>query len=208
MKRAQWVRQALALPLDPRTGSRRPPRCGRPRSPASKPWPDARRGVGTGASRPSWRKESCSLRQVRADTLLPGRKHERFAQIYKGVRVFGGELVRQSDDAGVVSVFGTFYEGMDIDVRPDALGLRPPARLVETPGAPGASHRPRPRARGAARGRGRLRALLEASGLDGQGPRHVLRGRPRRARPHCASATSRRSRRWASGRASSATGRR
>ena len=76
------------------------------------------------------------LRQVRADTLLPGRRHERFAQVYHGVRVFGGELVRQSDDAGVVSVFGTFYEGIALDVRPtlSAGGAR---ALVETPGAPG-----------------------------------------------------------------------
>ena len=76
------------------------------------------------------------LRQVRADTLLPGRRHERFAQVYRGLRVFGGELVRQSDDAGVVSVFGTFYEGIELDVRPtlSAAGAR---ALVETPGAPG-----------------------------------------------------------------------
>ena len=76
------------------------------------------------------------LRQVRADTLLPGRRHERFAQVYRGVSVFGGELVRQSDDAGVVSVFGTFYEGIALDVRPtlSATGAR---ALVETPGAPG-----------------------------------------------------------------------
>ena len=75
------------------------------------------------------------LRQVRADTLLPGRRHERFAQIYKGVHVFGGELVRQSDGAGVVSVFGTFYEGVDLDVRP-TLSAAAARGLVETPDAP------------------------------------------------------------------------
>ena len=76
------------------------------------------------------------LRQVRADTMLPGRRHERFAQVYRGVRVFGGELVRQTDAAGVVSVFGTFYEGIAVDVRPtlSAPGAR---ALVEAPDAPG-----------------------------------------------------------------------
>ena len=75
------------------------------------------------------------LRQVRADTMLPGRRHERFAQVYRGVRVFGGELVRQSDDAGVVSVFGTFYEGMDLEVRP-TLSAGQARALVEAPDAP------------------------------------------------------------------------
>jgi len=76
-----------------------------------------------------------SLRQVRADTLLPGRRHERFAQVYRGVRVFGGELVRQSDDAGVVSVFGTFYQGIELDVKP-TLSAAAARALVESPNAP------------------------------------------------------------------------
>ena len=75
------------------------------------------------------------LRQVRGDTLLPGRRHERFAQVYRGVRVFGGELVRQSDEAGEVSVFGTFYEGIGLDVHPSLTATQARA-LVEAPGAP------------------------------------------------------------------------
>ena len=75
------------------------------------------------------------LRQVRADTMLPGRRHERFAQVYQGVPVFGGELVRQSGEAGVVSVFGTFYEGIELDVRP-TLSAAAARALVEAPGAP------------------------------------------------------------------------
>jgi bacillolysin len=75
-------------------------------------------------------------RQVRSDTLLPGRRHERFTQLYRGVRVFGGEVVRQSDDTGnAVSVFGTFYEGIDLDPRPTLSADR--ARdLVTTKDAP------------------------------------------------------------------------
>jgi len=75
------------------------------------------------------------LRQERADTLLPGRRHERFAQLHRGVPVWGGELVRQSDAAGALSVFGTLYENIAIDTRPT---LSPEAArgLVRTPGAP------------------------------------------------------------------------
>ncbi len=57
-------------------------------------------------------------RQVREDTLIAGRRHERFAQLHKGIPVFGGELVRQSDEAGTVSVFGSYYEGIAVDVTP------------------------------------------------------------------------------------------
>src|SRR5262245_19962960 len=53
-----------------------------------------------------------SLRKVSKDTLLEGREHQRFDQVYKGVPVFGGELVRQLDGARTVSVFGTLYEGI------------------------------------------------------------------------------------------------
>jgi thermolysin len=78
---------------------------------------------------------SLRLRQSRADTLLPGRRHDRFAQVYRGVRVFGGEIVRQSDAAGAVSVFGTFYEGIDLDPRPTLSADRARA-LVEPKDAP------------------------------------------------------------------------
>jgi thermolysin len=57
-------------------------------------------------------------RQVRDDTLIPGRIHERLAQFYKGVPVFGGELVRQWDGVRTVSLFGTLYGGIDRDPRP------------------------------------------------------------------------------------------
>ena len=75
------------------------------------------------------------LRQARADTLVAGRQHERFAQFHRGVRVFGGELVRQSDPAGPLSVFGTFYEGIEIDTRPTLSGEQARAS-VRTPGTP------------------------------------------------------------------------
>ena len=59
-----------------------------------------------------------ATRLVRDDTLIPGRRHERLAQLHRGVPVFGGELVRQSDAAGTLSIFGTFYEGIGVAVAP------------------------------------------------------------------------------------------
>jgi bacillolysin len=58
------------------------------------------------------------VRLVREDTMVPGRQHERLAQFYRGVPVFGGELIRQSDASGTLTVFGTLYEGIHLDVTP------------------------------------------------------------------------------------------
>jgi thermolysin len=58
------------------------------------------------------------LRAVRDDTLLPGRQHARYEQQYKGVPVVGGDLAAQVSGADVVSVFGTLYEGIDLDAVP------------------------------------------------------------------------------------------
>ena len=61
-------------------------------------------------------------RQVREDTMIPGRTHERLVQLHRGLPVFGAEIARQSDAAGTLSVFGTLYEGIDVEVAP---GLSP-----------------------------------------------------------------------------------
>lgn len=53
-----------------------------------------------------------------ADTLIPGRTHERLVQYYKGVRVFGSDITRQTSAGSTVSVFGTLAEGLDLDVTP------------------------------------------------------------------------------------------
>lgn len=57
-------------------------------------------------------------RRVDADALVPGREHERLDQMFEGVRVFGGELVRQLDRGQTVSVFGTLYAGIAVDAEP------------------------------------------------------------------------------------------
>ena len=50
--------------------------------------------------------------------MLGGREHERLDQYHQGVRVFGGELVRQADGGQTVSVFGALYAGIGLDVEP------------------------------------------------------------------------------------------
>ena len=57
-----------------------------------------------------------------ADLQLEGRSHERLDQYHQGVKVFGGELVRQADGGQPVSVFGLLYTGIGIDAEP---GLSP-----------------------------------------------------------------------------------
>ena len=92
-------------------------------------------------------------RLAREDTLLPGRLHQRLQQRFRGVPVFGGELAVQTDGRETLTVFGTFYEGIDVEVAPrlrpiDAeravaslgahpFGLAPGPELVVLPLGPG-----------------------------------------------------------------------
>ena len=52
------------------------------------------------------------------DTLMAGRVHERLEQYYRGVRVIGGDMARQTDGGLTVSLFGTLYQGIDLNVEP------------------------------------------------------------------------------------------
>jgi len=54
----------------------------------------------------------------RTDTLVAGRSVEQLTQYYKGLRVWGGGVSRQFDGASLVSVFGTVYQGLDLNVAP------------------------------------------------------------------------------------------
>ena len=58
------------------------------------------------------------LRQTRDDPMVPDRTHERADQYYRGVRVFGGDVARQLRGGATESIFGTIYEGIDIDPSP------------------------------------------------------------------------------------------
>jgi len=58
------------------------------------------------------------VRRTDEDTLVAGRTHERLSQVYKGVPVYGGELTRQTDNGLTVSLFGTIYNNVALDVTP------------------------------------------------------------------------------------------
>jgi thermolysin len=58
------------------------------------------------------------VRTVREDALMPGRRHERADQHYKGVRVYGADVARQIADGQTASIFGVLYDGIDIDTAP------------------------------------------------------------------------------------------
>jgi thermolysin len=58
------------------------------------------------------------LRATQVDTLVPGRSHERLDQYYKGVPVFGGEAVRETDGQITRSVTASLYDGVNIDTNP------------------------------------------------------------------------------------------
>jgi len=73
-------------------------------------------------------------RAVREDTLVPGRSHERFDQYFRGVRVYGADLARQRTAGGqTVSIFGTVYDGIDVDTEP-ALPQAAAKRRIEALG--------------------------------------------------------------------------
>ena len=59
-----------------------------------------------------------AVTRTEADSMVSGREHQRLAQLYKGVPVWGGDLVRQMGPQGAISLFGTLHEGIDIDVTP------------------------------------------------------------------------------------------
>jgi hypothetical protein len=61
---------------------------------------------------------SLRVRETVADTMVPGRSHQRLSQLYKGVPVFGGEIARQLEDKRTVSVFGTLYDDIRVDPVP------------------------------------------------------------------------------------------
>jgi bacillolysin len=77
--------------------------------------------------------------RTRQDTMIAGRVHERLVQFHQGVPVFGSAVNRQNDASGPLTVFGTYYEGIDVDVRP-RLGAREiEARVAAAGGRPAGS---------------------------------------------------------------------
>jgi thermolysin len=68
------------------------------------------------------RGDQLRLRASETDRLMSGRRHQRFDQYHQGVRVFGGEIVRQLDGAETVSAFGTVYASIDVETTPTISG--------------------------------------------------------------------------------------
>ncbi len=64
------------------------------------------------------REGTLSSRTAYDDAERPGRRHEVFIQYYKGIPVYGADLMRQTERGVTVSIFGTVYSGIDIDVAP------------------------------------------------------------------------------------------
>jgi bacillolysin len=58
------------------------------------------------------------LRTSLPDTLVAGRRIERADQHHRGVRVFGGDVVRQLARGQVISIFGTIHEAIAVDPNP------------------------------------------------------------------------------------------
>jgi len=59
------------------------------------------------------------VREVNDDTLMPGRRHERLQQLYKGIPVFGGDVARQTaESGGTISIFGSVYDGINLSTQP------------------------------------------------------------------------------------------
>ena len=82
------------------------------------------------------------LRSRQADTLIPGRVHERLDQYYRGVPVFGGEAIRETDGKVTLSVTASIYSGVRLDTRPTLSGadaLRVFARETGTAAGPATS---------------------------------------------------------------------
>jgi thermolysin len=74
------------------------------------------------------------IRQSVADPDVAGRTHERAAQYYKGLPVFGGDVTRQLAGGQTISVFGVLYNGIDIDVVPTLNAEQAASRIEQTTG--------------------------------------------------------------------------
>jgi bacillolysin len=64
------------------------------------------------------RSRTLRIRTTEPDPLAADRRHERFDQFHRGLRIVGGDLTRQTAGGQTVSVFGMLHNGVDIDVEP------------------------------------------------------------------------------------------
>ncbi len=88
------------------------------------------------------RADELALRSAQPDRTVPGRIHEYFAQVHRGVPVRGAGLARQSADGVPVSVFGTTFADIDIDTDPGLDAEAALARMEALTGAARATAEP------------------------------------------------------------------
>lgn len=75
------------------------------------------------------------IQSAQDDTMMPGRVHERLKQLYKGVPVFGGQLVRQMDGRSIISLSGRLYDNITIDVTPQISAGQAVKAAIQNSGA-------------------------------------------------------------------------
>jgi Zn-dependent metalloprotease len=76
---------------------------------------------------------------VQADTMIPGRVHQRLDQRYEGLPVFGGQLIRQMAGNAVVSVAGRMFENVALPTVKPAIDADKAREIAERNLGPGAS---------------------------------------------------------------------
>ena len=67
---------------------------------------------------------------VHDDKQLADRQHEAFGQYFRGVRVYGGNVSRQTAQGVTVSIFGAIYTGINLDPSP-ALAVGEVGLMIE-----------------------------------------------------------------------------
>ena len=68
--------------------------------------------------------------------VLPGHHVTRLDQLYRGVPVWGGEVVRETDGSGItVSILSNLYDGLDLDVEPRMPAASAKERIEKLGGA-------------------------------------------------------------------------
>ena len=76
------------------------------------------------------------LRETADDPQVPGRRREQLAQMHEGLPVFGGALTRLWDGNETAAVYGTLYQGVDVDTVPLLSAAEAASRLPAAFGLP------------------------------------------------------------------------
>src|SRR5204863_5954502 len=64
------------------------------------------------------RSRELRVRDVMRDAFIDDRRHERFDQYHRGVRIAGGDVTRQTAADGTVSIFGMLHTALDLSTSP------------------------------------------------------------------------------------------